>query len=288
MNLNVSLYIPVYNGESTIEKVIKSVLKLSYSPNEIIIINDGSTDNTKNIINKYKGKIKIIDNKINKGLGYCRNLGIKQSLNENVASIDADVEVHNNWLKDLVELKEKYQSSICGGELIEKYIDNNMCNYWRHIHARQNPFGIRDIENLNQALAGSNILLNKNAWESAGGYEEKFKTHGEDFTFCNKLRSLNFKISYSSKAKCYHLRNDTLMSLANASRRAYIYGAGLKKPTFMKFVQRSIRHLKGFVVNSISDFLNLRFKLIYVSFVILINHIIKEFISFIKKKPDYV
>ena len=56
----------------------------------------------------------------------------------------------------------------------------------------------------------------------------------------------------------------------------------------MKFVQRSIRHLKGFVVNSISDFLNLRFKLIYVSFVILINHIIKEFISFIKKKPDYV
>ena len=46
MKLDISLYIPVYNGESTIERVLKSALKLDPGPNEIIVINDGSTDDT--------------------------------------------------------------------------------------------------------------------------------------------------------------------------------------------------------------------------------------------------
>ena len=50
MKLNVSLYIPVYNGESTIESVLKSVIKLSPGPDEIIVVNDGSSDKTKNIL----------------------------------------------------------------------------------------------------------------------------------------------------------------------------------------------------------------------------------------------
>ena len=54
MKLDISLYIPVYNGESTIESVLKSALNLDPGPSEIIVINDGSTDNTLEILNKYK------------------------------------------------------------------------------------------------------------------------------------------------------------------------------------------------------------------------------------------
>ncbi len=61
MKLNVSLYIPVYNGESTIESVLKSVLKLNPGPKEIIVINDGSLDNTGKIIEKYQNQINIIN-----------------------------------------------------------------------------------------------------------------------------------------------------------------------------------------------------------------------------------
>ena len=63
MKLNVSLYIPVYNGESTIESVIKSTIALEPSPDEIIVVDDGSTDNTLNLLNKYSEKITIIKNK---------------------------------------------------------------------------------------------------------------------------------------------------------------------------------------------------------------------------------
>ena len=288
MKLNVSLYIPIYNGESTIESVLKSVFKLSPGPDEIIIINDGSKDKTLSILEKYTDQIKIVNNERNMGLAYSRNKGISESKNEDVASLDADVEVNPDWLNDLVNIKKKYSSAITGGKLREKYKDRSIYDQWRHFHATQNSFGERDIDNLERPLAGSNTLLSKSAWKRVGGYENQYKTNGEDATFCQKLLNLNFKISYSAKAISYHLRTDNLKSLADSSRRGYIYGAGLKQPTLMRFLQRSIRHFKGFLINSYSDLIKMRFALIYVGFMIFINHVKKEFLGLIKKKADYV
>ena len=288
MKLNVSLYIPVYNGESTIESVLKSVLKLNPAPDEIIVVNDGSSDRTKEILQNYKNQINIIDNPLNMGLAYSRNVGVSKSKHESIAALDADVEVDHNWLRDLFEIKAKYESSVCGGTLIEKYKDKNIYNFWRHIHATQNNYGPKDIENLGKPLAGSNTLISKSAWEKVGGYEIQYKTNGEDTTFCQKLLSNNYKISYSSKAKAFHLRNDNLKSLVNSVRRAYIYGAGLKKPTLMRFIQRTIRHFKNFILYSIEDIKILKFSLIYINLIIFLNLAVKELIGLIKNKPDYV
>ena len=169
MKLNVSLYIPIYNGESTIESVLKAAIKLDPAPDEIIVVNDGSTDKTAKILEKFGDQIKIINNESNKGLAYSRNIGVLNSKNENVASIDSDVEVHKEWLKNLFDIKEKYKSAISGGILIEKLKDENIYNYWRHIHATQNNYGNSDIENLGRPLAGSNTLLSKLAWDKVGG-----------------------------------------------------------------------------------------------------------------------
>ena len=177
MKLNVSLYIPVYNGESTIESVLKSVIKLSPGPDEIIVVNDGSSDKTKNILEKYINQIKIINNSSNMGLGYSRNRGVSESKNEDIASLDADVEVNSNWLKDLFEIKEKFGSAISGGKLREKYKDRSIYDHWRHVHATQNSFGEKDIENLGKPLAGSNTLLSKSAWKKVGGYDNQYKTN---------------------------------------------------------------------------------------------------------------
>ena len=288
MKLNVSLYIPVYNGESTIESVLKSVLKLSPAPNEIIVINDGSSDSTEKILKGYKKQIKIINNESNMGLGYSRNIGISNSQNENVASLDADVEVTKEWLADLNHVKNEYGGAISGGRLIEKYKDESVYDLWRHVYATQNSFGDENIENLGRPLAGSNTLLSKSAWKKVGGYDTRYKTNGEDSSFCQKLLKQDYKISYSSKAKCYHLRRDNLKSLVDSSRRGYVFGAGLKEPTLIRFLQRSMRHFKGFFLNGVNDLVKLRFGLIYVGFMVFINHVIKEFISLIKKKADYV
>ncbi len=288
MKLNVSLYIPVYNGETTIKSVLESVFKLNPSPQEIIVVNDGSSDRTSDILDNYKEKIIIINNLVNRGLAYSRNIGLKNARYDEIASLDSDVEVDTEWLKNLYDTKMKFNSSICGGKLIEKYKDKNIYNFWRHVHATQNNFGTKDIHNLKRPVSGSNSLLSKNAWQSVGGYDEQYTTNGEDSTFCQKLIQKNFKISFCSKARAYHLRNDNLMSLVNSVRRAYIYGAGLKKPTFMRFIQRTIRHFKNFILYSIEDIKILKFSLIFINFAIFLNLFIKELIGLIKNKPDYV
>ena len=288
MKLNISLYIPVYNGESTIESVLKNALQLDPGADEIIIIDDGSNDKTKEILKKYENRITIIKNKTNQGLGFSRNLAISKSKHQLVASIDADVEPEKKWLLKLYETQKKFGSAICGGRLFEKYKDKNIYNMWRHIHGIQNPFGDKIIENLGDTVSGSNTLLNKEVWSNVSGYLDEYKTNGEDVTFCRKLVISKYKISYNGTAECNHLQNDNLKSLCNRARRAYVYGAGLKEPTILRFIQRSIRHLKFCIRFSLKDFINLRFSLIYINFIMFFNHVIKEFLGLIHKKKDYI
>ncbi|MBO6485625.1 MAG: glycosyltransferase family 2 protein [Pelagibacteraceae bacterium] len=288
MKLNISLYIPVYNGESTIESVLKNALQLDPGADEIIIIDDGSNDKTKEILKKYENRIKIIKNKTNQGLGFSRNLAISKSKHQLVASIDSDVEPEKKWLLKLYETQKKFGSAICGGRLFEKYKDKNIYNMWRHIHGTQNPFGDKIIENLGDTVSGSNTLLNKEVWSNVGGYLNQYKTNGEDVTFCRKLVISKYKISYNGTAECNHLQNDNLKSLCNRARRAYVYGGGLKEPTLLRFIQRSIRHSKFCIRFSLKDFINLRFSLIYINFIMLFNHVIKEFLGLIHKKKDYI
>ena len=288
MKLNISLYIPVYNGESTIESVLKNALQLDPGADEIIIIDDGSNDQTKEILKKYENRIKIIKNETNQGLGFSRNLAISKSKHQLVASIDADVEPEKKWLLKLYETQKKFGSAICGGRLFEKYKDKNIYNMWRHIHGTQNPFGDKIIENLGDTVSGSNTLLNKEVWSNVGGYLNQYKTNGEDVTFCRKLVISKYKISYNGTAECNHLQNDNLKSLCNRARRAYVYGGGLKEPTILRFIQRSIRHSKFCIRFSLKDFINLRFSLIYINFIMLFNHVIKEFLGLIHKKKDYI
>ena len=288
MKLNISLYIPVYNGESTIESVLKNALQLDPGADEIIIIDDGSNDKTKEILKKYENRITIIKNKTNQGLGFSRNLAISKSKNQLVASIDADVEPEKKWLLKLYETQKKFGSAICGGRLFEKYKDKNIYNMWRHIHGIQNPFGDKIIEDLGDTLSGSNTLLNKEVWSNVAGYLDEYKTNGEDVTFCRKLVISKYKISYNGTAECNHLQNDNLKSLCDRARRAYVYGGGLKEPTILRFIQRSIRHLKFCIRFSLKDFINLRFSLIYINFIMLFNHVIKEFLGLIHKKKDYI
>lgn len=103
-----SLIIPAYNVEKYIKKCLDSVLNQTYNDYEIIIINDGSTDNTSKILESYKSnkKIKII-NQENKGLSNARNTGVSNAKGDYILFIDSDdfiekelLEILNKTIKD--------------------------------------------------------------------------------------------------------------------------------------------------------------------------------------------
>jgi glycosyltransferase involved in cell wall biosynthesis len=76
MTDDISIYIPVFNGEKTIIDCLKSIFKQTLKPKKILIINDNSTDNTKKILEKYLDKIEIINDAKNQGVSYSRNLAV--------------------------------------------------------------------------------------------------------------------------------------------------------------------------------------------------------------------
>ena len=98
----ISVIIPVYNTEKYIDKCINSVLQQDLET-EIIVVNDGSTDNSKKIIEKYKDKIIYLE-KENGGLSDARNYGLKYATGEYVAFLDSDDFIE----KDLFLRLEKY------------------------------------------------------------------------------------------------------------------------------------------------------------------------------------
>ena len=160
LNEKVTIYIPAYNAESTITQSIESILGQSIKFDEIIVINDNSNDNTLKKINAYS-EIKIINNKKNKGLSICRNLGFENSKNEIVAAIDSDVVLDKYWLESII-CHLKNNIVMCGGNLIEKYIQNRF-NKWRSIHYKQN-WGNRNLLNPS-FLFGCNTIQKKKFME---------------------------------------------------------------------------------------------------------------------------
>ena len=87
---SVSAIVPVYNEEKTVSKVVNTLLKNNLI-DEVICINDGSTDTSMDVLNQFKGKIKVVNLRKNQGKGYALSVGIKQAKGEFVAFVDADL-----------------------------------------------------------------------------------------------------------------------------------------------------------------------------------------------------
>ena len=277
----VSFYIPAYNAQKTIKYAIDSLLAQTYKIDEIILIDDNSSDNTLDIVKKYNF-IKIIKNQYNLGLGYNRNLAIKNCQNEIVGSIDADVELHKSWLEILIKEINKKNIIMCGGKMIEKKIDNQI-NLWRAKYYSQN-WGNKLIIDP-PYLYGCTTLLKKSAWKKIDGYDEKLKTNGEDIEFIKNLRSkLNNKIVYQPEAECFHLQDDNIDSLSKRIWRYHSFAYKIKEPTFKRFLKLSVKQFNFFLKRFLKSIIKCNLTEIIISYNIFINFIKLEYKLISKKK----
>ena len=115
MKLQVSVIIPVYNGEKTITKALNSLKNQTFSDFEVVIIDDGSNDRTKKIINKYQNE----DSRFryyyqeNAGVSVARNEGIKLSDGNFICFLDSDDYFEDTYLEKMYETMIKSDSDVC-------------------------------------------------------------------------------------------------------------------------------------------------------------------------------
>lgn len=122
--IKVSIIVPVYNVEKYIDRCLNSLVNQTLKDIEILIINDGSPDNSIKICEKYAlkdNRIKIY-NKENEGLGLTRNYGIERAIGEYISFVDSDDYVSLDMCEKLYKSAKKYNADIVYGGI---YYDNN-------------------------------------------------------------------------------------------------------------------------------------------------------------------
>lgn len=122
-NQKVSIIIPFYNAEKFIDKTIESILSQSYENLEVLLINDGSTDNTSAVVNKYitsDNRIKLFE-KENGGPSAARNYGLEKITGDYIMFIDADDYIDHNMVEVMVDLlQDDIQMGMCGYNVIRE------------------------------------------------------------------------------------------------------------------------------------------------------------------------
>jgi glycosyltransferase involved in cell wall biosynthesis len=113
----VSVLMPVFNGEPYLRQSMESILNQSYSNFEFIIINDGSQDQSRNIISSYNDpRIRLIDQPENLGYGLALNRGIDQAQGEYIARMDCDdISLPERLAKQIIFMDSHPEVGVCGG-----------------------------------------------------------------------------------------------------------------------------------------------------------------------------
>lgn len=185
-----SVIIPVYNGEKFIDTAIECVLKQTYKDWELIVINDGSSDKTADVLKKHENdsRINIIHQK-NSGVSAARNTGVSNASGSHIAFLDADDIWMDNHLSVLAEMIEKYPDAGLYATFAVKHLVNGKklytCNYFKH-HPEtvylEDFFAEYDKDKSVKMYAPVSTCVSKEAALRAGGFPVGCKI-GEDLAF---------------------------------------------------------------------------------------------------------
>ena len=180
MNKKLSIIIPCYNEENSIEQIVDKVIKVVSSPYEIIIIDDFSTDKTRFILeNKLKNKIdKLILNPSNLGKGYSLRQGISEASGEIILIQDADLEYDPNDYKKLIEPIEEGYADVVYGSRFTGAQNKRVLYFWHMVGNKfltvlSNMFtnlNLTDME-VGYKVFKSDVLKNIKLYEDRFGFE---------------------------------------------------------------------------------------------------------------------
>lgn len=210
----VTLYIPCYNAEKYIDECLKSIFEQTYPINEIIVIDDGSSDSSLEMIRAFNG-LKIIRHSKNMGVAIARNTAVKNASCKFIAAVDADVSVPPDWLERLmINFAEDDNVAGVGGKTVEAKT-SRVADRWRQAHMKTYPGDEKEINP--DFLSGANNVFLKSAIESVGLYDERLGSSGEDVYISRMLKNAGYNLVYEPLAVARHLEMDTVISLMNTA-----------------------------------------------------------------------
>jgi len=234
----ISVIIPVFNGERFIAEAIQSVLDQKYEPLEIIVIDDGSTDGTKKVVELFDEKI-ILISQTNQGVASARNAGLKKATGDLIAFLDADdIWVNNKLFLQTHILKENPEIDVVFGMLLH----TDFLSYEElKLMVPQKEKGVL-------AISLGSLVIRKCVFDKTGFFDEEMIL-GEDIDWFTRMREAGTHVIVHKEIVQFYRKNPLSLTSDKAMNQLY------RLKTYKKSLDR--RRKTGFdIVPEIPEMIN--------------------------------
>ncbi len=201
----ISAVVCTHNGERTIRECLQGLLRLEYPDHEVIVVDDGSIDDTAQIVAEYP--VRLISTP-NRGLSSARNTGLEAATGEIVAYIDDDAYPDPHWLTYLAATFMSTDFVGVGGPNIAPPTDGLIAECVAN--APGGPVHVLLSDREAEHIPGCNMAFRKAALQAIGGFDTRFRVAGDDVDVCWRLQERGWAIGFSAAAVVWHHRRNSL------------------------------------------------------------------------------
>jgi GT2 family glycosyltransferase len=202
----VSVVVATYNGARTLKICLESLTRLNYSNYEIIVVDDGSTDRTPEIVQTYP-QIRYV-RQPNLGLSTARNTGMAASEGEIIAFTDSDCRADEDWLHYLIGDLLSGDFGGIGGHNFLPPEDSAVAA--AVMASPGGPAHVMLTDREAEHVPGCNMAFYKHALIEIGGFDPVFRKAGDDVDVCWRLLQAGYRIGFSPAGFVWHYRRSTV------------------------------------------------------------------------------
>ena len=197
----VSVVVCAYNGGRTLDQCLRSLEALDYPDYEVIVVDDGSTDNTAEILGRFP-KVRAI-HQDNLGLSAARNVGLRAATGSIIAYTDADCFADPDWLAHLVYQLQRSSAAAVGGPNLTPQ-DGWLAACMAASPGQ--PMHVLESDQEAEHIPGCNMAFRREALETINGFDFQYRKAGDDVDVCWRLQQAGFWITFAPGAFVWHHR----------------------------------------------------------------------------------
>jgi O-antigen biosynthesis protein len=201
----ISVVVCTHNGARTLPECLDGLDRLVYPDYEVIVVSDGSTDESVDIARRHDVKLIRSDHV---GLAEARNAGLRAATGEVIAYIDDDARPDPHWLAYLADSFRDGRWAAVGGPNLAPRGEG-----WKAesvAHAPGGPLHVLVSDREAEHIPGCNMAFRREALEAIAGFDPIFRAAGDDVDICWRLRECGLRIGFNAAAAVWHRRRDSL------------------------------------------------------------------------------
>jgi glycosyltransferase involved in cell wall biosynthesis len=213
----ISVVVCTHNGSFYLRETLDGLSQINYPNYEVIVVNDGSTDDTPDIASAY-GNVRLITTE-HVGLSKARNIGCHESIGDIVAYIDDDAYPDTYWLMYLAyTFLSSFVAGVGGPNIIP--LETSKVEYCVD-RAPGNPKCVLTSDREAEHIAGCNMSFRRDALLSINGFDSQFRVAGDDVDLCWRIIEKGWRIGFHPAAVVWHHRRNRVLTYL---KQQYCYG----------------------------------------------------------------